>query len=197
MLIPLLLLNLGAIFFGYLTHELFLGLGSTFYSSSLFIHPDHIRLLDGTFSQFSYLKYLPLTTLFILFSLFPFNKSFKNNIIRNEGLQGIKFSNLSRILIHFNILQQYILHSSFNFSIHLYRYWDKGLLQILGPYGIARFIHYISFNFEFLATGFILHYALIMLSYLFILLIIFYIGFFGNIFYISSLILIFLALINL
>jgi NADH-ubiquinone oxidoreductase chain 5 len=47
MLIPLLLLNMGAIFFGYISHELFLGLGSNFYSSSIFIHPDHIRLLDG------------------------------------------------------------------------------------------------------------------------------------------------------
>lgn len=164
MLIPLLLLNLGAIFFGYLTHELFLGLGSTFYSSSLFIHPDHIRLLDGTFSQFSYLKYLPLTTLLILFTLFPFIK--KNNHIRNEGLEGIKLSNMTKILNHFNLYQQYVIHSSFNFSINLYRYWDKGLLQIIGPYGISRLIHYISFNLELLATGFILHYAIIMLLYL-------------------------------
>jgi NADH-ubiquinone oxidoreductase chain 5 len=50
-LIPLALLNLGAIFFGYIFNDLFLGLGSNFYSNSLFIHPDHLRLFDGLFSN--------------------------------------------------------------------------------------------------------------------------------------------------
>lgn len=43
-------MNFGAIFFGYIFNDLFLGLGSNFYSNSLFIHPDHLRLFDGLFS---------------------------------------------------------------------------------------------------------------------------------------------------
>jgi hypothetical protein len=96
---------------------------------------------------------------------------------------------MTRILNHFNILQLYIINFSFNSSINLYRYWDKGFLQILGPYGISRFIHYISFNLKLLATGFILHYAIIMLLMLLLIIII---ALSGNIIYISSLIIIYI-----
>jgi len=50
MFIPLFILSLGAAFFGFLAHEMFLGSGSTFYLQSLFIHPDHQILLDGIMS---------------------------------------------------------------------------------------------------------------------------------------------------
>jgi hypothetical protein len=76
MYIPLFILGLGAAFFGYLTHEVFIGLGNTFYLQALFFHPaSSIQLLDGSFapdtSYITALKYLPLTTLLILFSLLP------------------------------------------------------------------------------------------------------------------------------
>jgi hypothetical protein len=41
MTLPLIIGALGAVFFGYLTHDLFLGLGNTFYHQALFIHPNH------------------------------------------------------------------------------------------------------------------------------------------------------------
>ena len=50
MFIPLFILSLGAAFFGFLAHEMFLGSGSTFYLQSLFVHPDHQILLDGIMS---------------------------------------------------------------------------------------------------------------------------------------------------
>jgi len=76
MYIPLFILGLGAAFFGYLAHEVFLGMGSTFYSQALFFHPANpVGLLDGSFSPNSIyvtaLKYLPLTTLLILLTLLP------------------------------------------------------------------------------------------------------------------------------
>ena len=44
MLIPLFILGTGAAFFGFMTHELFLGLGSTFYQQAIFTHPDNLSL---------------------------------------------------------------------------------------------------------------------------------------------------------
>jgi hypothetical protein len=41
MTIPLVSLNFGAVVFGYLTSELFLGLQS-YYKGALFRHPDHL-----------------------------------------------------------------------------------------------------------------------------------------------------------
>jgi NADH-ubiquinone oxidoreductase chain 5 len=51
--ISLYIATIAAIFFGYLTNELFMGIGSYFYGQSLFIHPDHLILLDGTLSPTS------------------------------------------------------------------------------------------------------------------------------------------------
>jgi NADH-ubiquinone oxidoreductase chain 5 len=51
--ISLYLLAFGSAFFGYLTHELFLGLGHTFYSNSLFTHPNHMTILNGLLSPWT------------------------------------------------------------------------------------------------------------------------------------------------
>ena len=50
------------------------------------------------------------------------------------------------------------MHNSLNNSISLYRYFDKGLLQYLGPFGIFRILNFKSFKIEILYTGFIIHY---------------------------------------
>src|SRR6202034_1440882 len=51
MSIPLILLAVFSIFFGYLTKDIFLGLGSSFFSdNSLFIHPLHEIMLDTEFA---------------------------------------------------------------------------------------------------------------------------------------------------
>lgn len=43
---------------------------------------------------------------------------------------------LTKSFSHFNIFNYWIMHNSLNNSIYLYRYFDKGLLQYLGPFGI-------------------------------------------------------------
>ena len=58
MFFPLFILSLGAIFFGYFTHEMFLSLGNTFYFNNLFTHPNHLRLFDGSLSQPSLFKFI-------------------------------------------------------------------------------------------------------------------------------------------
>jgi len=76
---------------------------------------------------------------------------------------------VTRILSHFNILNHWIMHNSLNQSINLYRYFDKGLLQYIGPFGIFRNINFSSFNIELLYTGFIIHYAFLILCSLIII----------------------------
>jgi NADH-ubiquinone oxidoreductase chain 5 len=151
-ILPLIILNIGAIFFGYLTHELFLGIGSTFYLNNIFIHPDHIRLFDGNLSQPSLLKYLTLLPLLFLFYLLPIQlkKNYINNSIKvtiNKTQNNhVPLFWMSRILNHMNIFNHWIMHNFLNYSIYIYRYWDKGLLQIAGPQGIYKLINFISFK---------------------------------------------------
>lgn len=65
MTLPLLILSFLAVVFGYFAHELFLGMGSSFYMNSLFIHPSHLLLLDAPFAQSS-LALIPVSFLFLI-----------------------------------------------------------------------------------------------------------------------------------
>jgi NADH-ubiquinone oxidoreductase chain 5 len=61
MSMPLIILAIFSIFFGYITKDIFIGLGSDFFSdNSLFIHPNHEILLDTEFAVPTLYKLLPL-----------------------------------------------------------------------------------------------------------------------------------------
>jgi len=49
MAVPLSILSLGSIFLGYISKDLFVGLGTDFWSNSLFILPEHNNQLDAEF----------------------------------------------------------------------------------------------------------------------------------------------------
>lgn len=166
-LIVLISLSFAAIFSGYLTQDIFLGFGNEIFSNSLFTHPNHFRQFDGTLSEFTFLKLIVSQPLIILLTIIPFSNQIKN-IPTTIFSIPTSFTPVplywnTRILTHFNIFYHWIMHNSLNNSILLYRYFDKGLLQLIGPFGIFRFLNYITFKIEQLATGFILHYALITL----------------------------------
>ena len=55
---PLFLLSLGSIFLGYITKDLFIGLGTPFWNNSIFILPDHINMIDAEFIPI-HIKWLP------------------------------------------------------------------------------------------------------------------------------------------
>src|ERR1700749_483331 len=61
MSLPLIILAVFSIFFGYITKDIFIGLGSGFFSdNSLFIHPTHEIMLDTEFAVPTIFKLLPL-----------------------------------------------------------------------------------------------------------------------------------------
>src|SRR5439155_1650366 len=67
MSMPLIILALFSIFFGYITKDIFIGLGSSFFSDNgLFIHPLHEITLDTEFAVPTVFKLLPLFFTIIL-----------------------------------------------------------------------------------------------------------------------------------
>nr|NP_150324.1 NADH dehydrogenase subunit 5 [Spizellomyces punctatus]AAK84253.1 NADH dehydrogenase subunit 5 [Spizellomyces punctatus] len=172
MLIPLLILGFGAAFFGFLTHELFLGLGSTFYQQALFTHPSNLTMLDGPLSPPSLLKFLPPATLLILLTLLPISKPLRKLTSLPFSITSTFTSTIphyhslsyyTSFLNHFNIFNHWTMHNTLNFANNVFRYWDRGLVELLGPMGLVRLIHYFSFKLELLATGFIPHYAFLII----------------------------------
>jgi len=185
---PMLFISISAVGFGYLTHELFLGFGSTFYGQSIFIHPLHIRLLDGSnflsiFNSSSYPLFAlaPLFFLSLFFLSIPFtNRKFVVMLNSTSSNLSPSFSSSSSIsstttnswrysslfdpaqLINMNTsLNLVLMRSILTLSVYLYRYFDKGLLEFFGPLGIFRIINWFGFYIEQLSTGFIPHYGFI------------------------------------
>jgi len=65
--IPLTILAIFSIFFGYITKDIYVGLGSGFFTdNSIFIHPLHEIMINTEFGLIPSIKFLPLITTIIL-----------------------------------------------------------------------------------------------------------------------------------
>ena len=58
-IIPLVILALFSIFFGYVCSDMFVGIGSDFLGNSIFIHPNNIVLVEAEYSLSTGIKLLP------------------------------------------------------------------------------------------------------------------------------------------
>lgn len=185
---PLLFLSFWAVCIGYLTHELFLGFGSTFYGQSLFTLPEHLRLFDASYaslSTYSSLAFLPLMFLTLFYFALPFVSTSHSSIStpisipQSSRLNAAPGFGSSRfvpnswrnstvfdpsLLTYSNVFNYWIMHSVLSLSVFIYRYWDKGLIEFLGPIGLFRSLHWFGFKVESLATGFIPHQGFIVLA---------------------------------
>lgn len=130
------ILCIGAIIFGYLTHILP-------YSDliHLFTHPKHNHFLDNLIFH-NILSILPIILFFIF--ILP--------------IQNINWVGSINILHSFNVYYHYVILFYLKLSNIILRYWDRGLIEILTPYGLVNLINYVSFRLEIQNTSFYLHY---------------------------------------
>jgi NADH-ubiquinone oxidoreductase chain 5 len=167
MSLPLIILAVFSIFFGFITKDLFIGLGSGFFAdNALFIHPSHEIMLDTEFGVPTLFKLLPL--------IFTISLSVISIVLSEY---------LSTILIYFKLSRLgYNIFSFFNqrFLIELFynkyitglilklggqttKVLDKGSIEYLGPYGLEKGLLNISNNIAKLNTGVVTSYALYIL----------------------------------
>src|SRR5271156_190974 len=76
MTIPLIILGILSVYLGNITRDYFMGLGSQGFGNSIFIHPNHIILMDTEFGVPILNKLLPLllSILFAIIALFLLDK---------------------------------------------------------------------------------------------------------------------------
>jgi len=167
MSLPLIVLAIFSIFFGYITKDIFIGLGSGFFSdNSLFIHPLHEIMLDTEFGVPTLFKLLPLVFTISLSII---------SIILSE--------NIPKLLIYFKLSRYgYNIFSFFNqrFLIELFynkyitnfilklggqttKVIDKGSVELLGPFGLEKGLLHLSNSISSLDTGVVTSYALYIL----------------------------------
>jgi len=165
--LPLIILAIFSIFFGYITKDIFIGLGSGFFSdNSLFIHPTHEIMLDTEFAVSTLFKLLPLIFTISMSTL---------AIVISEFLPKVliyfKFSRLGyNIFGFFN--QRFLIELFYNKYITEFilklggqttKVIDKGSVELLGPYGLEKGLITLSKNIASLDTGVITSYALYIL----------------------------------
>jgi NADH-ubiquinone oxidoreductase chain 5 len=196
MSLPLIILAVFSILFGYITKDIFIGLGSGFFGdNSIFIHPTHEIMLDTEFAVPTFFKLLPLVFTISLSGLALILSEFLPKVLLN-----FKFSRLGynifgffnqRFLIEM-FYNKYITGLVLNLGGQTTKVIDKGSVELLGPYGLEKGLISLSRNIASLDTGVITSYALyILMGFIFYILIP-YIALFDN----SLLLLILLALFS-
>nr|YP_010689741.1 NADH dehydrogenase subunit 5 [Erysiphe quercicola]WBR75367.1 NADH dehydrogenase subunit 5 [Erysiphe quercicola] len=167
MSLPLIILALFSIFFGYITKDIFIGLGSGFFAdNSLFIHPTHEIMLDTEFAVPILFKLLPLvftisfSVLAIVFSL-----------VMAKVLIYFKLSRLGyNIFGFFNqrffvelLYNKYITGLVLMLGGQTTKVIDKGSVELLGPFGLEKLLISFSKSLTKLNTDIITSYALYIL----------------------------------
>jgi NADH-ubiquinone oxidoreductase chain 5 len=167
MSLPLIILAIFSILFGYLAKDIFIGLGSGFYNdNALFIHPSHEIMLDTEFAVPALFKLLPLifTVLLTVTSLFLsefFPKLFIYFKFSRLGYNIFSFFN-QRFYIEL-FYNKYITDFVLNLGGQTTKILDKGSIELLGPFGLEKGLYNLSKNIGKLDSGVITSYALFIL----------------------------------
>lgn len=148
---PLFILSLLSLFIGFLTKEIFIGFGTDFWGSALFINPFNYVLTDIEFLLPKY-KLMPLvfTMLGATFAFFLYSK-YNTNFYKVKQTFFFKsiylFFNKKWFIdrLYTKFISSNILNLSFNF---FYVEVDRGLLEKVGPTGIINNLTSIINNFN-------------------------------------------------
>lgn len=161
---PLIILSLFSIFFGYIFKDIFIGLGTDFWINSLFMLPQHVNMLDAEFSLSIFYKLLPvilsLFGAFLSFNMYYIFPIYFYNLILNLKLLII----IKKLLVNGywldSLYEKFILYSAFNFANITNKIIDRGVIEIIGPYGLTNLFTNITTNkLSKLDSGIIPNYA--------------------------------------
>jgi NADH-quinone oxidoreductase subunit L len=161
MLIPLVLLSIGAIFAGFLFKDLFVGHGG----ENLF-WADSIKFLEPLSTEHPPTWFLLLTPCLVLLSIPIAYYLF----IKNKALPN-KIANMNKPLYKFLVNKWYFdelydvifINPSKKLGLFFWKFCDGKLIDGFGPDGISSFIKRCSIKANKFQSGFIYQYAFVML----------------------------------
>jgi len=197
MSLPLMILAVFSIFFGYITRDIFIGLGTGFFSdNALFIHPLHEIMIDTEFGVPLIFKWLPLVFTISLSIISIILSEYMPNVLMYFKLNRLGYNIFSffnqRFLIEL-FYNKFITNFILMLGGHTTKVLDKGSVELLGPYGLEKGLLKLSKSISDLDTGVITSYALYILIGLIFYILIPYLNITDN----SILILIIFSLLNI
>lgn len=161
--IPYVILSLLAIFFGYVAKDLFIGPGSDFLSSALFIHPSHITLVEAEFSIPLFYKLLPAVgsmlgaaTALLLYHLLP-----EQAVSLTQNKLGYLMYSFFNGKYFFDVIyNHYIINKALELGLVTSKVLDRGFIEKVGPFGLTYSFYNTSQQIATVDTGIITSYAL-------------------------------------
>jgi NADH-ubiquinone oxidoreductase chain 5 len=175
-IIPLIILALFSIFFGFIFSDLFVGMGSDFFANSLFILPNNISIIETEFSLPLIIKLLPAICSFsgaaLAIYMYHLQPNFLINLT-NSSLSKKIYAFLNGKYFFDVIYNHYFISKGLNTAYYISKEIDRGAIEMLGPYGLANNFYNTGKNIAKLDTGIITTYSLYivigLLSLLFII----------------------------
>ena len=156
------LLAVGGIFTGYYIKDMFVGLGTDYWGKAIYSLPKNVNILEAEFIPL-FVKNIPL-----FFSLCGAFSSYILYAFYSKQLYKLKLSIIGRRLYIFlnrkwffdKVYNEFITQKFLKISFHsTYKIIDKGLIEILGPYGMVRSLYTISEKISKVQSGFLYHYT--------------------------------------
>jgi NADH-ubiquinone oxidoreductase chain 5 len=171
-IIPLLILALFSIFFGYIVSDIYVGVGSNFFANSLFTHPNNLTLIEAEFSLNPLIKLLPAIISFlgaflaVYFYHYGGQPQFLINLttgekgkVRNNFF--IKLYGFFNGKYYFDVLYNHLLVSKgLKLGYKISKEIDRGAIELIGPYGLSNNLYNTGINIAKLDTGIITTYSL-------------------------------------
>jgi NADH-ubiquinone oxidoreductase chain 5 len=168
MSIPLIILAIFSIFFGYISKDIFIGLGTGFFiDNGLFIHPSHEITLETEFAVPLLFKLLPLIfTITLTIISIVYSEFFPNPLIHFKlsrlGYNIFGFFNQRFLIELFN--NEYITNIVLKLGGQTTKVLDNGSITYIGPYGLELALVNLSKKISTLDSGIITSYALYILA---------------------------------
>jgi NADH-ubiquinone oxidoreductase chain 5 len=159
-------LSVPSIFVGYLTKDLIVGVGSSFFGTAVYTNANNMNIFDAEFIPTFY-KTLPvklsLLGVFSAFILYKFKSDFLFKLkVSPIGLKIYNF--LNRKWFFDKVYNEYFTQFFFKFGYSVsYKFVDRGVFEILGPTGLSNTALKIGSSVHKMQTGFIYHYTLTIL----------------------------------
>jgi len=131
--LPLVILAIFSIYFGYITKDIYIGLGSGFFiDNSIFIHPMHEILIDTEFGVPTIFKLIPFIFTLLFSAIAIVYPEFMGNIITSFKLSNLGYYIFGffnqRFLIEF-FYNNYIVNAVLNLGGKTTKILDKGTVE--------------------------------------------------------------------
>lgn len=164
--IPLIILAIMSIIFGYFARDFFVGLGSSSLAHSLFVHPDHIISVEAEFAVPTSFKLLPVVASLliggIVLALYQLTPSFLLHVTKTKTGSSIYAFFNQRYWVEL-LVNKFIVYKGLSLGYIFNKQLDRGAIELIGPHGVVTGLSSISGLIAKLDTGIITNYALYIL----------------------------------